>query len=115
MQERNQKFPIFVSNSYLPPAIDEDLPVGSAIPSLIVAATDPEGHPVHYYIDSSVPAGAYFAVNETSGLVTLAHAVDYERASERSFIFTVCLYSVVHLLSCPYYSSAEYSHIGACC
>ncbi len=65
-------------------------------------ATDPEGHAVQFAISSTLPDGVFFNIDETSGVVTLAHAVDSDPPNNHAqLMFEVCMHwSSVHSFAC---------------
>jgi len=69
--------------------IAEDHAVGTAI-GITISATDPEGHNIRYSINPSAATdSALFRVDETSGMISLAQALNYdnpERHRNLSFI-----------------------------
>lgn len=59
---------------------------------ITAAATDPEGHGVLYGISTNLPDGVFFNIDENTGVVTLAHAVDSDPpVSHTQLMFEVCL------------------------
>ena len=69
--------------------ITEDHTVDTAI-GITISATDPEGHNVRYSISSSATDSALFRVDEMSGVLSLAHALNYDDPDrQRMLSFTV--------------------------
>ena len=70
--------------------IAEDHTLDTAI-GITISATDPEGHNVRYSISSSsTTASALFRVDEMSGVLSLAHALNYDDPDrQRMLSFTV--------------------------
>ena len=77
---------MFVSPSYTA-VIDETLAAGGQI-GVTVSATDLDNHNITYSIATTTD-GSFFSVDARSGVVTLAHLVDYEDPLERTLTFTV--------------------------
>ena len=89
MQPVNDLAPVFSATTYTT-SIDETLDVGSSI-GITVSATDPEaGHTITYFTVSNDADSAFFHVGQSSGVFTLAHAVDADPpSSHSSFSFRV--------------------------
>lgn len=70
--------------------VSEDHTIDTAI-GITISATDPEGHNVRYsIISSSATDSALFRVDETSGVLSLAHALNYDDPDrQRMLSFTV--------------------------
>ncbi len=75
MQCVNELGPVFNNGAPYASTISESLAVGQAI-RVTASATDPEGHSVHYAISSTLSDGAFFNIDETSGVISLALLVD---------------------------------------
>ena len=97
LQDSNDAAPQFTQNVYTS-TITEIHPVGNPV-GIIVQAADPEPHhTITYFTESSDSSSAFFSVDGTSGMVSLAHAVDYDLpARHRQFSFRVRMYVVICL------------------
>ena len=102
VQPVNDLAPVFSSASYTGNIL-ESLAVGSAI-GITVSATDPEpGHTVTYFSVSTDTNSAFFHVDRSSGVITLAHAVDADPpTSHSSFSFRVIEHSYLSTNSSLY-------------
>ena len=79
--------PVFMPAIYTA-TIDEDHMVNTAT-GITVSATDPEGHGIQYFIEHSLSDDSeFFAIDATSGVIFLAHELDYE-APQRTLQFNV--------------------------
>lgn len=68
----------------------ENHPVNTPV-GITISASDPaEGHSVTYFAETSDAESAFVLINQISGVVTLAQAVDYDPPlNHRQFSFRV--------------------------
>lgn len=90
---------------------ENSLTIGDPI-GLTVLATDPETeHSLGYFIDASNPHSVYFSVDRTSGVVSLAQAVDYDPPlSHRLLLFAVRIIIDYNISCCSIIYVALASH-----
>ena len=108
----NDQAPVFSMATYTG-SIAESHTVGSPI-GITVSATDPEpGHSVTYFSVSSDTDSAFFLVNPSSGVLTLAHRLDADPpTSHSSFSFRVSCVCVQCSHVC---ATVHVSCTGYCC
>ena len=82
LQCLNELGPVFNGGAPYSATISESLAIGQPIGATAMA-TDPEDHSVFYAISPALPDGAFFNIDETSGVISLALAVDRDPPSSQ--------------------------------
>lgn len=76
--------------------INEDHAPSSPV-GITVMATDREGHGIRYSVSPSNPDAIFFSIDETTGVVSLAHAIDVDAPGiSSSYNFQVRIVLLTH-------------------
>jgi hypothetical protein len=91
-QDFNDAAPMFTRSVYNG-TITENHRIGTPTGVVLLANDAEPDHMITYFTESGDPSSAFFSVERTTGVLSLAQAVDYDPpAMHRLFTFRVCLH-----------------------